>query len=518
MRSFVQIIAVVALSVIVSGCTERGVSFLEPDPAFPPADEGKTVDTFRSQNLPSSGDQRTLPAAIDDFVESAVDARESSAFDFPPAGSSGTKPERITIFVERGIALSNQLCIAWFEALRAEQRKIDNYQGVFVTAASGLTTMFGILNLSTDLLTGAAAGTTAGNALFDNYRAAFLFSPDLILIKEKVDELRTQSVTQLTQTNFESYEQARDALLSHDAICSGQTVERIINDSARISEFKFDPPGGPSGEDMKEVGALAKDIAGLIGLPVVKDLTTTQLNQLYTVYFYFAGLSDEQIKGFLKESLISDLYKKIEADRKISGTADNFKEIISKLQRIGNILNLQADAEQARLDFEKKEALEEEKKKAEAAKKEAEDAQKKAEAAKTKAARAKEMAVAAEIKAKNAVDTAAVARRSADEAGDDALVAAMNVASEAETSASVLAEAAANAAAKAAEEKAQADALTAMAEAARPKGEAAAAAIVEAESKIKVQDAVISDTFGTFDIERRAPGYSFGFDVVPGEK
>ena len=89
MRSFAQIIAVVALSVIVSGCTERGVSFLEPNPAFPPADEGKTVDTFRSQNLPSSGDQRTLPAAIDDFVESAVDARDTSELDFPPAGSSG---------------------------------------------------------------------------------------------------------------------------------------------------------------------------------------------------------------------------------------------------------------------------------------------------------------------------------------------------------------------------------------------------------------------------------------------
>ena len=160
---------IVGLLIILAGCTKRGASFLEPNPAFPPPGESKTVNTFRSQNPTTKNSStapvtKTLPAAIDDFVEAAIDARETSEFNFPQIASAGTKPERIKTFGERGIALSNQLCILWFEGLRAEQKKIDNYQGLFVTTASSLTTLFGILNLSTDILTGAAAATVSCQA------------------------------------------------------------------------------------------------------------------------------------------------------------------------------------------------------------------------------------------------------------------------------------------------------------------------------------------------------------------
>ena len=430
MQALGRSIAVIGLIVIVSGCTEKGVRFLEPGPAFPPPGESKKITTFGSQNpSPESSDTRILPAAIDDFIEAAVDARVTSEYSFPGT-MIGSKDERIKTFVERGINLSNQLCIVWFEALRIEQKKIDHQQGLFVTAASGLTTVFGILNLSTDILTGMAAGTTAGNALFDNYRAAFLFSPDLYLIKDKVNELQKQSVTQLNQTNFESYDDARNALLSHDAICSGQTVEKIINDSARVSEFEFDPPGGPSTKDVLEAGKIAKEIADLIELPGVKDLTITQVKQLYIVYL--GGLDDdtaEELAGSDNpQSLIAGIYGWIETNRLIDDEdANKFKMIISALQRVAVLLDLEAEARKTRQQLQR----------------------------------------AANLQGQ--ADLQQQENNFVRNAGD-----------------------------------------TPTAENLQQEG-----ALIE---KIESQVNLIFQTFGRIDIERRAPGYSFGYRVVPGSK
>jgi hypothetical protein len=157
----------------------------------------------------------------------------------------------------------NGSCNAWFKVLEKQRVEIQYNQNNANVAAGGVATVLAAAGGHTRAVFNLATGMTLGNAMTENYKASFLFTPELERLRNIVtplmDTKEKDILAKLDSASYGSWALLVKDIAEVENLCSHEKVVELINKSLDFPRFTF-APTGISAETQNTVNALKGNI------------------------------------------------------------------------------------------------------------------------------------------------------------------------------------------------------------------------------------------------------------------
>lgn len=190
-------------------------------------------------------------------------------------------------FVDKGIALSDYTCSAFFNQL--ESRRVEvaysqtnmNLGGTAVTAVLAATgsNVRSIFNLATLL--------TVTNGWFENYKANYVLTPELDKLHTIIqDRLRAPIAVQVREKSgrggYRSFDEAKRDVISYDQLCSHKVLQNVVSESIAKADLRpFSSGADP--DKIARASALKQDIYQVASGGAAGDFAAGEFEALYAL-------------------------------------------------------------------------------------------------------------------------------------------------------------------------------------------------------------------------------------------
>jgi hypothetical protein len=186
------------------------------------------VDPDRVTGLDGSISVQRLRGEFPPVLPSAV----TFASAYQTAIAAPSDSSKAKLFAQAGIALSDELCATWFEALE-RARVNDSFRKDLITNTGALAAvLLELARAGSGPITGAAAGATFLANTVDSHLANFVVAPDLGVVKDAVDKSRAVRAAEIETATLDFY-RAYSAVVRYDYSCSHSELKRIVNASVK---------------------------------------------------------------------------------------------------------------------------------------------------------------------------------------------------------------------------------------------------------------------------------------------
>ncbi|QPJ64451.1 MAG: hypothetical protein G3M78_03180 [Candidatus Nitrohelix vancouverensis] len=189
------------------------------------------------------GVQETGESVIDDF-RGTLAGRDTSAAgvfinlasfnDLQRQALTDNSQQSIHLYVDAGIALSNELCTNWFRELGKAQAMNTADRNILSNVGALTATMMGIFGAGATSIAGVAGATGFAETLYTSEMANFIVAPDISEVQEAINLERANRVVELKQSlagKDYNYYEARSELIRYDNSCSHLAVKRFVKTS-----------------------------------------------------------------------------------------------------------------------------------------------------------------------------------------------------------------------------------------------------------------------------------------------
>lgn len=257
---------------------------LEPQPIFPPPSEAVDISQALSGSdgnvcttTPAMQNRTRKPPELVDFAVTMVCAYNNAD------GTSGST--WLKRFVEKGLALSDQTCQAFFVNLESRRVEASYAQTNYNVLGTAVTAVLAATDHHRRSIFNVATALTAGNAWFENYKSNYVLTPQLRKLHDKIqtdlrDPIRVQIEQKSKAGGYASFDEAKRDLMRYDSLCSHMVIYDVVNDSVAKAEIRtFAPAANP--ELDKVVSELHAAASGGPGAPGV--FGPGELEALYVV-------------------------------------------------------------------------------------------------------------------------------------------------------------------------------------------------------------------------------------------
>lgn len=263
---------------------------------------------------------------------------------------------------------------------------------------------------------------TASNAVFENYKAQYVLTPDVQVVHDQVKRLRDQKAGgMLTKAHapggYKSYGEAKQELLNYENLCSAANIRKIVTESVQVAKFVFDD-GTPELRGLKadtalrELHKLVKGKDGKVDMDPFRMLLLAVRNRhepgLVKPMTEGDAETDLKISGG-KELIVSAGYNATESPPNFGFKPD----VINKVEEINALLDVANDPKTVKIQAYLQVEFDEARKAKEVADKKAkDDAEKKAKDETQKIVDAKDRQIAAlQLKLKQQQEQAEAAKK-----------------------------------------------------------------------------------------------------------
>lgn len=184
-------------------------------------------------------------------------------------GSSTSNPWLAKV-ADQSFKQIRRSCDAWFNVLEKQRIEIQYNQTNANVASGAIATVLAAAGGHTRAVFNLAAVTTMGNAMVENYKASFLFTPELAKLHDKVsgdlfDAKQQAILTKLGSSNgYSSWGQLVSDIADFEELCSHKRIVEIMNKAIDIAKFSF-APVGISVEAQNTANELKKSIGDAMG-------------------------------------------------------------------------------------------------------------------------------------------------------------------------------------------------------------------------------------------------------------
>lgn len=250
----------------------------------------------------------SIPAEMEQFSQAMY-----CAYTMTDASST----EWIRRFVEKGIGLSDQTCGLFFDSL--EKRRVDTsyYQTNMNVAGTAVTAILVGAGHNARSAFNVATALAFGNAWFENYKANYVFTPQLgkLHMKLKTDVRKPigNEMKRLASLNqYASFDQAKLDLQSYDELCSHKSIIYLLEDvlsAAKIETFNAEV----TQSDKDQADVLAANLYSLaegsgatgafsdMELQMLYVVATTQGTELRKLVAIFISSTDHRMERYIQK-------------------------------------------------------------------------------------------------------------------------------------------------------------------------------------------------------------------------
>jgi hypothetical protein len=238
---------VFALSLLTSGCMNLQRT-LEPEPIFPNPSSTisvtNQVDCSRESGLPQEGS--SIPAEITQFSV-AMYCAYTTQFSNPDEYKKW-----MVRFVDKGLALSDQTCGLFFDALEARRVEAAYSQTNMNLAGTAATAILALTGTHNRAIFNLATALTAGNAWFENYKANYIMTPQTRKIHDLIqyslrDPIKADITRMSVTGGYRSFDAAKQDIMKYDALCSHKVISDVVTEAvarAVVDRFEAPPDSG----------------------------------------------------------------------------------------------------------------------------------------------------------------------------------------------------------------------------------------------------------------------------------
>jgi hypothetical protein len=244
---------------------------------------------------------------------------------------------RAKLYLQSGIALSDQLCSAWFRRLGKAQAEVNADRDV-ISNVGALTAVIMGAAAAPAVSVGLAAGATGFlEDMFKSEETNFIVAPSVAKVQSAIDATRSAIAADLYERDLAFFE-AEAALQRYDNTCSHLSIKRVVDESVTrtADEIKIEE------RKKQSLGRLAiarglQDIETFF--PQSKPLTASDIFALYALLFRTDLTPDlrSSLTELLKERKVLD------TNGNISLTSEEQKALRVYLARMA--LNMGFDKE-----------------------------------------------------------------------------------------------------------------------------------------------------------------------------
>lgn len=199
-------------------------------------------------------------------------------------------------YLDAGFNVSSQLCTTWLNILISAQRDVEFGQGVTSTLGALTTTLMAAFNAATKEIAGASATFAALGTTYELSKATFLFTPDLSLVKGKIEDAQRDFQSKTTDDAIKSARAAEAAVRAHYGLCSSSKIQELIQTAVIKTSYSIDLPGKLSEIEQSRIEVesvrLNEAITGE-ALPIPVEA----LRRLYFATFHPGVLPPDKLQG-----------------------------------------------------------------------------------------------------------------------------------------------------------------------------------------------------------------------------
>lgn len=225
-----------AIILLIPGCTRNSIGLfgerIDPIKVDEPADSPPTV--MIQGPYPT---QVPLIAASNTFLGYM---REAAA--------SPTSNANAAMFLKSGIALSDRLCLSWFEQLGQAQARSDVALDNLASLGALSATLLGLASVDSKIIGGVAAAFLFGKQVLNADVAHYILAADLGTVKGAIVTKRSEMAKTLIATTTSSdldFWTAERLLIDYDDQCSHLAIKKYVSDAVAKATVS-PPPSNPS--------------------------------------------------------------------------------------------------------------------------------------------------------------------------------------------------------------------------------------------------------------------------------
>lgn len=226
-----------AIILLIPGCTRNSIGLfgerIDPIKVDEPADSPPTV--MIQGPYPT---QVPLIAASNTFLGYM---REAAAVPTSNANAA--------MFLKSGIALSDRLCLSWFEQLGQAQARSDVAIDNLASLGALSATLLGLASVDSKIIGGVAAAFLFGKQVLNADVAHYILAADLGTVKGAIVTKRSELAKTLIATTTSSdldFWTAERLLIDYDDQCSHLAIKKYVSDAVAATATVPRPPSNPS--------------------------------------------------------------------------------------------------------------------------------------------------------------------------------------------------------------------------------------------------------------------------------
>ncbi len=265
--------------------------------------------------------------------------RPSDFGQFYAAEKDAASGRNIDNYIRQGISLSDMACKRWFDSLEIAQANTQFWKNNTAIAGGAAATVMGIVEASAKEIAGVAALFAGVNSVFENYQTVFLFTPDMHIVRSKINALRQELAKNIKNNIPSHYPDAKAKLVQYHEYCSGAAIKRLIQEAVVQTAYHFDIDKNVTNADKSIVDTYSKDINRLLSLPASTMDRSALLRRYLLVNHDDLDISD------YKKPLDDEWVRLLTVDLKSSDIA-NYTRALSLLESIGEKYNFEKSANQ----------------------------------------------------------------------------------------------------------------------------------------------------------------------------
>lgn len=280
-----------ALCACLFGCAASGPfkSKMEPDPVMAGLDE--KIDVSEHVKLSLDQNCAKLGAALQGNVkiseqgrlavyahcatlcDAQIEAKDADG-KISVCGGEGGNPWLAKV-ADQSFKQIRRSCDIWFNVLEKQRVEIQYNQTNANVGAGAIATVLAAAGGHTRAVFNLATTTTLGNAMVENYKASFIFSPELGKLHDKINselfDAKQQAILgKLGSGGYQSWGQLVSDIADFEELCSHKKVVEVINKSIDFAKFTF-APVGISVEAQNTANDLKKSIRDALKVETLSD-------------------------------------------------------------------------------------------------------------------------------------------------------------------------------------------------------------------------------------------------------
>ncbi len=317
--------------IMVAGCVdgERLSAFLNPDEL-----EGENAGPQSVQNFRGT---IVIPNAAQ--YQAAL---TNSAEDAPSTGLA-------RLYLQAGIALSDELCAFWFRRVGEAQAKVRADRDALSNIGALSATALGLANVNSAVVGGLAGGFGFLEDTFTSELANFIAAADLSTVEQAILVDRSNKAAELDLLSLNFY-QTRRALIAYDNTCSQLSVNRVVNKSIEntidlsegdLRRLAKERAARPTGFGALLINRVADELGSIFAEIAV--VTSREVVALHAILNRSSDLADEVLQGFAVALLRANMLENGSFNLREGRTIANVRELIFRANVDGG-LDRQVDA------------------------------------------------------------------------------------------------------------------------------------------------------------------------------